>query len=617
MPLRYRGIGETIGPAARVPESRRAYRRKATRTGRSISDQHSQLLPRVFVVLAVLLELETPVVPAMHPDPEDQVPISTPKRQRAAAPNGAVNGYTEDEQALEATPTKRVKFTPQKPTAETPAALKASGLRTPTHKGRAKALFSTPTKQTTVASPTKARADRSAKKKSARLLLEQDDDDVWDGADRLAEEILEDDNEAENKASTTRNGVLDSIEEEPSQPAASDAAAPTPKRRAGRPKGAKNKRSPTPEGELPAHERYFFQNRAGPPRTSNNNLGKMTLLTHEEYFEKMSQYVDPYKQEKSFLLDLHCRSFPQWDFEFDQGFNICLYGYGSKRRLLQEFADWLYHRHSSASRSVVVANGHTPNISIRSIFATIVTAVLGADIPSKMGSQPQEVLELLQSVLKSRTSQKPITVLINSIDAPSLRRAANQALLARLAATPKIHLLATADTPNLLLMWDLSLRDQFNFVFHDCTTFAPFDTEFDVVEEVSSLLGRKGRRVGGKEGVEFVLKSLPENARNLYRLLLTELLSMADEGHLSDDDGEGGHGADNSREEAGIEFRLLYQKAAEEFIASSEMMFRTLLKEFHDHQMITSRMDTSGTEILGVPLARDEMEGVLEDLVLN
>ncbi|PWY91416.1 origin recognition complex subunit 2 [Aspergillus sclerotioniger CBS 115572] len=552
-----------------------------------------------------------------HSGPDDQVPISTPKRQRAAAANGTVNGHTEGEQSPETTPSKRVKSTPQKPAAETPAALKASGLRTPTHKGKAKALFSTPTKKTAVASPTKARADRSAKKKSARLLLEQNDEDVWDGADRLAEEILEDDNEVQKQASTTKKGVLESIEEEPGQPATSDGAAPTPKRRAGRPKGAKNKRSPTPEGELPAHERYFFQNRAGPPRTSNNNLGKMTLLTHEEYFEKMSQYVDPYKQEKSFLLDLHCRSFPQWDFEFDQGFNICLYGYGSKRRLLQEFADWLYHRHSSASRSVVVINGHTPNISIRSIFATIVTAVLGADIPSKMGSQPQEVLELLQSVLKTRASQKPITVLINSIDAPSLRRAANQALLARLAATPKIHLLATADTPNLLLMWDLSLRDQFNFVFHDCTTFSPFDTEFDVVEEVSTLLGRKGHRVGGKEGVEFVLKSLPENARNLYRLLLTELLSMADEGHLSDDDGDGGQAADNNREETGIEFRLLYQKAAEEFIASSEMMFRTLLKEFHDHQMITSRMDTSGMEILGVPLARDEMEGVLEDLVLS
>ena len=95
-----------------------------------------------------------------------------------------------------------------------------------------------------------------------------------------------------------------------------------------------------------------------------------------------------------------------------------------------------------------------------------------------------------------------------------------------------------------------------------------------------------------------------------------------DEGHNSDDEMDGGGGGqdasgESTRDEIGIEFRMLYQKATEEFIASSEMMFRTLLKEFHDHQMITSRMDSSGMEILGVPLSREEMEGVLEDLVLS
>ncbi|KNG80827.1 origin recognition complex subunit 2 [Aspergillus nomiae NRRL 13137] len=546
-------------------------------------------------------------------DSGDERPVSTPKRQRTAAFNGSANGYENGETPVGASPSKRIKSTPQKPSTATPAALKESGLKTPTQKSKAKALFSTPNKSAAVSTPSRVRnADRSAKKKSARLLLEQDDEEDWDGADRLAEEILQDDNDA--TAAENGGGVVETVEAEDE----ANKTAQTPKRRAGRPKGAKNKRSPTPEGELPAHERYFFQNRAGPPRTSNNTLNKVSLLTHEEYFEKMAQYTDPCQEEKAFLLDVHHRSFPQWNFEFEQGYNICLYGYGSKRPLLQNFAEWLYQKNNSSPPSIVVVNGHTPNISIRSIFATIVTAVLGADIPSKLGSQPIEVLELLQSALKSRSSQRPITVLINSIDAPPLRRAATQVLLARLAATPKIHLLVTADTPNYLLMWDISLRDQFNFVFHDCTTFAAFDTEFDVVEEVHNLLGRKGRRVGGKEGVEFVLKSLPENARNLYRLLLTEIISMFDEGHNSDDEMDGGAGHDgDGKDEVGIEFRSLYQKATEEFIASSEMMFRTLLKEFHDHQMITSRLDPSGMEILGVPLPRDEMEGVLEDLVLS
>ena len=171
------------------------------------------------------------------------------------------------------------------------------------------------------------------------------------------------------------------------------------------------------------------------------------------------------------------------------------------------------------------------------------------------------------------------------------------------------------------------LCDQFNFIFHDATTFAPYEAEVRVV--VHELLGRKGRRVGGKDGVGFVLKSLPENARNLYRVLLSEILTvLADDldqevpgqdTHAVEDEraGSGQKRAEASESSVGIEYRVLYQKASEEFICQSEMSFRTLMKEFHDHQMIESRKDASGTEVLGVPLSREEMEGVLEDLVLE
>ena len=549
----------------------------------------------------------------------DQPAGSTPKRPRTALKQakGAANGSAPNhsppnDNATYALPPGQ--STPKKTNGVAATPLKESGLKTPTHKTKAKNLFATPTKPKTPAGGTPARlkkADQSAKKKSARVLFESNEDAEWDGSAQLAEEILQDDEPQPEKASEP---IVESVEPgEAEPPKGKDAKAP--KRRAGRPKGAKNIRSPTPEGELPAHERYFFQNRAGTGKTSNTTLNKVPLLTHEEYFEKLGQHVDPCKDEKEYLLSLHHRSFPQWSFEFEEGYNICLFGYGSKRKLVQSFADWTYQRSPVENPPIVIVNGYTPGLSIRSIFATIAAALLGEHLPSKLGSQPTEVLELIQSALDNRPLiEGPVTVLINSVDAPPLRRAANQALLARLAATPRIRLLVTADTPNFTVMWDISLRDQFNLVFHDSTTFIPFAVEADVVEEVNSLLGRKGQRAGGKDGVGFVLKSLPENARNLYRLLLTEVITIMDDGHQSDD--EGGDGS-KSAEEHGIDFRLLYQKATEEFIASSEMMFRTLLKEFHDHQMITSRMDPSGMEILGVPLSRDEMEGVLEDLVLG
>ena len=73
--------------------------------------------------------------------------------------------------------------------------------------------------------------------------------------------------------------------------------------------------------------------------------------------------------------------------------------------------------------------------------------------------------------------------------------------------------------------------------------------------------------MGGKEGVIFVLRSLPENARSLFRLLVCEVLVAMEDGS-------------ENREETAVEYRMVYQKAVEEFICSSEMAFRTLLKEY-------------------------------------
>ncbi|PGH18250.1 hypothetical protein AJ79_00589 [Helicocarpus griseus UAMH5409] len=545
-------------------------------------------------------------------------PINTTPRKRTANPKSTTKNRTLTD--IPETPSKS-SSAQNRSKAKPPSNLNAPTQDSPTPKAKPKSLFATPTKtaraKSTNASPSITKnADRSAKRKSARVLLDPNEDDDWDGADRLAQEILEpedeadEDNEAEKAGDRSKRKGKDA-----------EKAEATPKRRAGRPKGAKNRRSPTPEGDLPPHERYFFQNRPGPVQTSNNTLAKLSLLTHEDYFEQLSKFADPHREEKEFLLELHERSFPQWEFELSEGFNICLYGYGSKRRLVNRFAEWLSERHSH-SPTIVIVNGYVGSTTIRSILATIVDAILGPDTPSKLGTQPSEVLELLQSILNTKPPPRPIMVFINSIDASALRRPSHQSILARLASIPLVNVLATADTPNFPVLWDVSHRDQFNFVFHDCTTFAPYEVELNVVDEVNSLLGHQVRRIGGKDGVAFVLKSLPENTRKLYRLLVTEILTLLGEQHLSDDEenGEGGGGKRDrvhEGEETAIEWRTLFHKAGEEFISSSEMMFRTQLKEFYDHQMIVSRTDASGVEMLGVPLSREEMEGVLEDLIID
>ena len=493
----------------------------------------------------------------------------------------------------------------------------------PTDKIKGKRLFSTPTKLHNGATlngikPIVRNADRSARRKSARTLIERtitgslDDEDGLDNEDNLAREIWEEDNPSDG----------DLIAELDEAPEIDPNAPITPsKRGSGRPNRTRRKRSPTPPQNLPPHEQYFFQNRAGGIKTSNNTLSSLSLLSHEEYFTHIKNYIDPHEPERAFLQDLHTRSFGQWRFELAENFNICLYGWGSKRHLINKFAEWLYAQTPEKPAQIIIVNGYVPNLMARTIFSTVATTLLGPDTFSKIGAQPTEILDFILRHLSESPPSQNLIVIIHSLDAYPLRRSATQSLLARLCADPRISLLASCDTPNFPLLWDSSLREQYNFLFHDCTTFAPYEAEISVVDDVHELLGRSGRRVGGKEGVGFVLKSLPENARNLYRVLISEQLTAMDDGvgiqGTGDDNGEdkedykGGEGSGD----AGVEYKYLYQKAVEEFICSSEMNFRTLLKEFHDHQMITSKKDVLGTELLSVPFRREELEVILEDLM--
>jgi len=508
-------------------------------------------------------------------DDEKTTTTASPRKARRKVTEEEEAEDQEEEQQQQQTPSKRRGGRPSKAStvdpvttpsalrqkkvvAETPLRLKGiNGVDTPSRRGN---------------------ADRSARRKSARALIDRVMGDAVsdeEGEEQdIAREIFESSDEEEE--------VDEEQLEEQEEAIAATTPSKTPGRKRKQPGAAgpasttkgRRRRSPTPPRDLPPHEQYFFQNKPGLAKTSNNNLSSLDLLTHDEYFSVLRERSKnrPHAADVEFLQSLHAESFPQWSFELAQGFGLCLYGYGSKRRLLHRFATYLSSHYAAAQGSsenrMVVINGYVRTLNIREILATVGTAI---DPKHKLGSgTPTAIVQNLLSLLSTTPLQDVnVTLIINSLDAPPLRKTATQSVLAQLASHPRIRLACSVDTPDFPLLWDSGLRSSFNFVFHDCTTFAPFGpAEIDVVDEVHELLGRTARRAGGKEGVVFVLRSLPENAKNLFRLLVTEVLVAMDE------DGGGG-GADGPS----VEYRMLYNKAVEEFICSSEMAFRTLLKE--------------------------------------
>jgi origin recognition complex subunit 2 len=462
--------------------------------------------------------------------------------------------------------------TPRKPPGRAPkqAAAKTADVQTSTPSAqRHKTVAETPVKLNGFDTPSRQNiADRSARRKSARALIDRVISDAVSDDDAEEEDIAREIYESSEDEEADQDEQRDEEEgQEPTTPS----KAPGRKRKA----ATARKRSPTPPRDLPPHELYFYQNKPGLTKTSNNNLSMLDLLTHDEYFSVLRQLKDPHASSIDSLQALHAKSFPQWAFELSQGFSTCLYGYGSKRRLLQNFATYLTSKIPDRNHKIIIINGYVRTLTPRDILSSL-SAALPSSSSSKLpigGSNPTNTLQNLLSHFSS--SSLTITLLINSVDSQPLRKTPIQALLSQLASYPQIRLACTADSPDFHLLWDAGLRAAFNFVFHDCTTFAAFGpAELEVVDDVHELLGRKARRVGGKEGVAFVLRSLPENARSLFRLLVGEVLAAS-----MDSQGGGGPDGDADVDVASVEYRMVYNKAVEEFICSSEMAFRTLLKE--------------------------------------
>ena len=473
-------------------------------------------------------------------------------------------------------------------------------------------------------------ADRSARRRSARNLIEQtiagdSSDSEGLGGQLLAREIIQE-----------RASEVESEDEEQGK------QVETPSRKGrSKPKISTKERSPTPTIDLTAHERYFFDNRSSAAKTSTNTLNSGDLISHSAYHEVVSKEEDSHASNIADLHEHHAVSFPLWAFELSQQFSLYLYGYGSKRTVLKDFAIYLHDRSPEQPPTTIMINGTHPDLTLKSLLTTIATAILPKQY-TKLPAQAQHLSTMILSDVASNPPAAPIYLLISALSSKALTTSQALSILSQLSAHESIHLILTADNPNLPILFPTQLRAKFNFLFHDATTFLPYDSgtadsELSlVVDSVLELLGRKTSAAAGREGVRWVLKSLPENARGLYRIFVSEILSAAADGlapafdnqperPLGENIDKGSKPSKNQskREPAshglpGIDAKILYQKALEEFLCSSEMMFWSLLKEFIDHRMIIVRKErgiTGGGEMLGVEIGQEELEGVLEDLL--
>lgn len=200
------------------------------------------------------------------------------------------------------------------------------------------------------------------------------------------------------------------------------------------------------------------------------------------------------------------QNFGTWMLQLSKGFNIITYGIGSKQCVLQTFCE-TYPDHP-----YIIVNGFFPTLTVKDILNGIRTEIVTISATAR---SDHEIVDGIAAAFQ-RSPKLQFFLVIHNLDGPMLRKTKDQHILSRLAKIPNVHLLASIDHINAPLMWDQTCLSNYNFVWYDCTTMAPYT--YETAFENSVFLQNSGEL--NLAAMNNVFQSLTLNSRGIYMVLV-------------------------------------------------------------------------------------------------
>ncbi|KAK4698842.1 origin recognition complex subunit 2, partial [Phenoliferia sp. Uapishka_3] len=339
--------------------------------------------------------------------------------------------------------------------------------------------------------------------------------------------------------------------------------------------------------------------------------------------------------------------FSDWQYELEQGFNILLYGFGSKRSVLSAFADRV-----RKSGDAVVVNGFDPLVTFPDIVGALEALVRVDEVedelpktkkgkgkavkgkgnavvastgvapprplppPSQVSATECRVRRLCDS-LSSPQRTRPIFLIIHNLDGPTLRLPKTLSLLALLTAHPRIHLLSSIDHIRSPLLFSSSLSNArplysavdptlgdsssraFTFIYHEISTLQPYTLEVSTQSLLSKILPPTVfPRLATSSSASFspinsaiyVLKSVTTSSQKLFSLLATLQLAVIES--LDSAIVRSANLAPTIHQaspQIATSLETLTERAADQLIAlGGTQKVEALLSEFRDHGVVGS-----------------------------
>ncbi|KAL7072459.1 hypothetical protein ACQ4LE_008292 [Meloidogyne hapla] len=277
--------------------------------------------------------------------------------------------------------------------------------------------------------------------------------------------------------------------------------------------------------------------------------------------------LDNYLPKNLILKEKELILFQEWFNLLSSGeFNILVHGLGSKRKLFENFREFLSSYHC------FVIDGLFSGISISAIFEQI-EINLGLKLRVKFKTK---INDWAKDLIDKIREKEFIFILINHIDSPQLRSRQQQEALSILVRSKKIRLIASVDHVNAALIWDQSLRDAFNWLYFPVSTLNCYGNE--VFSSNGNILDHRVKGISGRahtiESLDVFWQATTSNMRKILEQLAIHA-PMFSERFKWDS----------------LNIPKFCRILKEEFATTSETVLRQQLIEFRDHSIIQFNKD--------------------------
>lgn len=282
------------------------------------------------------------------------------------------------------------------------------------------------------------------------------------------------------------------------------------------------------------------------------------------------------------------KDFRWWTYCLAGGFNILLYGVGTKRTLLEEF-----RRTQLSEFRTLAVDGFKEDVTTKSILSTIVDSMKLKGCEQKRSSMVEWAKKVASAIHRHK---QQLIILLNNIDAPNLRDPSDQSVLAALAESPAILMVATVDHINASLLHTTQQLESFNWIYYRANTFA-FSWQ-EILAGHSSLLGlnpKSNQSAHSLSSLDVLWQSLATNSRSIFRLFYAMYFDINEP----------------------VAFWDLFNAAKDDFLVSSDTALRQQLVEFSDHRILRWKRAEDGNEQLVGCLDRQLVEKFLAEKGLN